>query len=684
MEGAGIVTRAGEGFKTYNVCDRVAMVIQPTFANCVQCPVQYVHHIPNLLSSEEGSDHTNCKTYSRHEPEWHFRRNAKADVSNAEDVERAFKAAIQPTGEIIQGAVILRSISGIIGQKFQANHSAADVYLDAIVSYRHSQGLPVRSLDLEIIEEVGFAAREGPRETAIFPPQIAALSAATSVLLKISRSGIFGDANNVNFRQDAPLRTYSKHIQRSSKAPLLRKRPIEDSQNLDSSLPVKKVKRDSIRDYFKPVSISSSPLSTRQSSDPTDSTSLFSSPSLSLSTPPSSPPTRSPLSQPLFDSSARQKPRKLRRRLQTKQTLPSINMASPIENSTHGGDATVNDKNTVASSGASILSGSTLIQDVDDVSTPPIDIPAKENVVPQGYTQLQLELGVDPLRECKECGMHYNASNNADKRAHESYHRDVVRGKEMKLKKPVIVIMQMVEDGLQHEVRVIDRRASCEWRDQAMNALQASLDDLPGFLPTTSEIWSEITNPMDASDKNKVPRYRTYFYTIHNIVVGVLLAERIGKAGMYYSGRITHDGFGPYPDVIFAHEIAKSKDPLDNEFQEYFSKDEAYPAYLSVDRIWVASEHRKEGIATCLVDLARATFINGLSISKKNIAFSPTTSSGHAFAEKYCEDVFDNFPFLVSFNNPTLDYVENEKLNPSLFSTRVVSDEVEPREPVDG
>ncbi|TVY26941.1 Fumagillin dodecapentaenoate synthase [Lachnellula hyalina] len=132
-------------------------------------------------------------------------QEAKADVTNTEDVESAFKAATHPVGGIIQGAVILRdkpfesmtledyntaasakvqgtwnlhrsslahkshmsfftllsSMSGIVGQKAQANYSAANVFMDSFASYRHSEGLPAHALDLGIIEEVGFAAREG-------------------------------------------------------------------------------------------------------------------------------------------------------------------------------------------------------------------------------------------------------------------------------------------------------------------------------------------------------------------------------------------------------------------------------------------------------------------------------------------------------------------------------------------
>jgi len=56
---------------------------------------------------------------------------------------------------------LLSSMSGIIGQKGQANYSGANVFMDAFANYRHSQGLPAHSLNLGIIEEVGIAAREG-------------------------------------------------------------------------------------------------------------------------------------------------------------------------------------------------------------------------------------------------------------------------------------------------------------------------------------------------------------------------------------------------------------------------------------------------------------------------------------------------------------------------------------------
>ncbi|ROT38157.1 hypothetical protein SODALDRAFT_360496 [Sodiomyces alkalinus F11] len=125
-----------------------------------------------------------------------------ADVTNAEDVERAFQETKVPIGGIIQGAMVLRdrpfdsmtlteyheaigckiqgtwnlhqtaeklqlsldfftllsSISGIVGNRGQSNYAAANVFLDAFASYRRSRGQAASSVDLGVIEDAGVIA----------------------------------------------------------------------------------------------------------------------------------------------------------------------------------------------------------------------------------------------------------------------------------------------------------------------------------------------------------------------------------------------------------------------------------------------------------------------------------------------------------------------------------------------
>ncbi|KAL6716017.1 hypothetical protein ACLMJK_006979 [Lecanora helva] len=125
---------------------------------------------------------------------------ATGDVSKVEDVRRAFQNATAPIGGIIQGAMVLRdrpfdsmtieeyhttikskvqgtwnlhnvalemkhpldfftmlsSISGVVGQKGQANYAAANVFLDSFAVYRRKLGLAADTIDLGAIEDVGY------------------------------------------------------------------------------------------------------------------------------------------------------------------------------------------------------------------------------------------------------------------------------------------------------------------------------------------------------------------------------------------------------------------------------------------------------------------------------------------------------------------------------------------------
>ncbi|KAF5026934.1 hypothetical protein F66182_964 [Fusarium sp. NRRL 66182] len=55
---------------------------------------------------------------------------------------------------------MLSSTSGIVGNKGQANYAAANTFLDAFASYRHSLGLCANTVDLGLIEDVGYVAEQ--------------------------------------------------------------------------------------------------------------------------------------------------------------------------------------------------------------------------------------------------------------------------------------------------------------------------------------------------------------------------------------------------------------------------------------------------------------------------------------------------------------------------------------------
>ncbi|KAH1615370.1 hypothetical protein KXX21_000900 [Aspergillus fumigatus] len=123
----------------------------------------------------------------------------QGDVTSISDVRRAFSQISVPLGGIIQGAAVFRdrtfesmshedyhaavsskvtgtcnlhtvsletnqpisfftmlsSISGVIGQKGQANYAGGNAFQDAFAEYRRALGLPAISIDLGPVEDVG-------------------------------------------------------------------------------------------------------------------------------------------------------------------------------------------------------------------------------------------------------------------------------------------------------------------------------------------------------------------------------------------------------------------------------------------------------------------------------------------------------------------------------------------------
>lgn len=56
---------------------------------------------------------------------------------------------------------MLSSISGVVGNKGQANYAAANAFLDAFAFYRQGLGLRAHTVDLGLIEDVGYVAEVG-------------------------------------------------------------------------------------------------------------------------------------------------------------------------------------------------------------------------------------------------------------------------------------------------------------------------------------------------------------------------------------------------------------------------------------------------------------------------------------------------------------------------------------------
>ena len=83
-----------------------------------------------------------------------------------EDFHETIRCKVQGTWNLHNTAIekqtqldfftLLSSASGVIGQKSQANYAAANVFLDSFAAYRQGLGLAACSVDLGVVEDVGY------------------------------------------------------------------------------------------------------------------------------------------------------------------------------------------------------------------------------------------------------------------------------------------------------------------------------------------------------------------------------------------------------------------------------------------------------------------------------------------------------------------------------------------------
>lgn len=72
--------------------------------------------------------------------------------------------------------VMAASVSGIFGQYGQANYAAANTFLDAFAQFRHSKGLAASTVDLGVVDEIGFVSRNASIHRQVVQQMSAAIS----------------------------------------------------------------------------------------------------------------------------------------------------------------------------------------------------------------------------------------------------------------------------------------------------------------------------------------------------------------------------------------------------------------------------------------------------------------------------------------------------------------------------
>ncbi|XP_011162138.1 N-acetyltransferase ESCO2 isoform X2 [Solenopsis invicta] len=204
--------------------------------------------------------------------------------------------------------------------------------------------------------------------------------------------------------------------------------------------------------------------------------------------------------------------------------------------------------------------------------------------------QCQLDAGQKRFgaTQCPECNVVYQLGDPEDENAHLNYHNSIRTLRFQGWKNERVIL----EDSF-----TSSRIILVEPRDSQQH-------------------WKKVLEILDVVDKDlgladiNSSDYRSkqvYLYIREKSVIGVLVAEHIEKA------------FRMIPELI----------DLD------CCTAESTPTKCGINVVWTAMSHRKQNIATKLVDTLRAKFFYGYVMSLDDIAFSIPTPGGKIFAEKY-------------------------------------------------
>ncbi|XP_036144191.1 N-acetyltransferase ESCO2 [Monomorium pharaonis] len=205
--------------------------------------------------------------------------------------------------------------------------------------------------------------------------------------------------------------------------------------------------------------------------------------------------------------------------------------------------------------------------------------------------QCQLDIGQKHFgtTQCPACSVVYQLGDPGDENAHLNYHNSIrtLKFQGWKNERVILedhftssrIILVEPHDPKQHWKKVLE--------------ILAVVDKDLGLAE------------MDSSDYQSK---QIYLYVREKRVIGVLVAEYIEKA------------FRMIPEELIKLNCCTA---------------ESTPTKCGINVVWAAMSHRKQGIATKLVDILRAKFFYGYVMSLDDIAFSMPTPDGKIFAEKY-------------------------------------------------
>lgn len=258
--------------------------------------------------------------------------------------------------------------------------------------------------------------------------------------------------------------------------------------------------------------------------------------------------------------------------------------------------------------------------------------------------QQRLDFGQSPtIRDCRVCGLVYDRAIKQEVKDHVSHHDDFLLGPKIKPDNNAIKLFSEIdEDGEEIWCIVVDYMHPEFSKNFAAEVLQLADKDLGSTLVTDKVLWSQIPdsasdsqlgisslsagvdpNVVEAVNHTTCGRFKVFLYIKKGRAIGCLLAERIRSGKETILQQVVEDEHGPWPEIV--------------PYEVIVTISEKHDALMGVNKIWVHKNHRDNGVATRLLDIARQHFYGPLvrPLGKHEIAWTELTSLGSGLVKNY-------------------------------------------------
>lgn len=272
-------------------------------------------------------------------------------------------------------------------------------------------------------------------------------------------------------------------------------------------------------------------------------------------------------------------------------------------------------------------------------STAPLNLhkQSKKVITKQRLVQTQINLGASLSKTCKICGMTYVPSSEEDATLHKRYHTQCVNGIDLGRAFRKAVETRTVWHSDEGDcVAVVTVSDTALAKTKARAALQIAQHELGAVEISEQELWSDkfgekaqadhgAPRTATKSETTRFPRYKVFLYIKGTKCVGVCLAESITKAHEVVAKRWEEDGMA----------AAARNNGLAVYNHEYDTLTAVSSVRVGISRIWVSSQHRREGVGSALLDSVKSTFCPRGPIPKSMVAFSQPTDLGKTLAKQW-------------------------------------------------